>query len=49
MVPQKVNDCGVERLGGLDVGSMPGVGPNYPKSRNRVLGEGSVRVSKSAF
>ena len=43
MSPQKVNYCGVERLGGLDVDSMPGVGPDYPKSRDRVLGEGSVR------
>jgi hypothetical protein len=33
MLPQKVNYCGVERLGGLDVDRMPGVGPDYPKSR----------------
>jgi hypothetical protein len=43
MLPQKVHYGGVERLGGLDVDSMPSVGPDYPKSRDRVLGEGSVR------
>src|SRR5215813_5393102 len=43
MSPQKVNYCGVERLGGLDVDSTPGVGPDYPKYRDRVPGEGSVR------
>ena len=32
MLPQKVNYCGVERLGSLDVDRMPGVGPDYPKS-----------------
>ena len=43
MLPQKVNYGGVERLGSLDVDSMPGVGSDHPKSRDRVLGEGSVR------
>ena len=43
MVPQKVSYCGVECLGSLDVDSMPSVGPHYPKSRDRALGEGSVR------
>ena len=43
MPPQKVDYCGVEHLGGLDVDSMPGVGPDYPESWDRVLGEGSVR------
>jgi hypothetical protein len=43
MLPQKVNYCGIERLGGLDVDCMPGMSPDYLKSRDRVLGEGSVR------
>ena len=33
MLPQKVNYGSVKRLGGFDVDSMPGVGPDYPKSR----------------
>ena len=43
MLAQKVNHGGVERLGCLDVDSMPGVGPDHPKSRDRALGEGPVR------
>jgi hypothetical protein len=43
MLPQKINYCDVERLDGFDVDRMPGVGPDYPESRDRVLGEGSVR------
>ncbi len=31
MSTQKVNDCGVKRLG-LDVDSMPGVGPDHLES-----------------
>ena len=48
MPAQKINHCGVEGLGCLDVDGMPGVGPDHLETWDSLFGKGPVR-QKACF